>query len=903
MNWILARLRQRRINRELAEEIESHIAERVDDLMDSGMDEVEARAQARRDFGNATLYLESSREVWSSKWFEELGQDLRYGIRTLRRTPVFTAVVILSLALGIGANTAIFSLMNAVMWRTLPVRDPQQLWVLHLPQGTSSQGFLFHYSAMGNEYFFPYRLYLEMRDRNQVAELAAYSGVRLNVSVEGSLEPTADGLRVSGNYFSLLGIKPVAGRMIAAEDDVVPNSHPVAVISYDYWKNRFGLDTSTVGRTIWLSGTPFEIIGVSPPEFQGVEVGISPDIYVPLSMQPAVTPVVTSGVEGTGVDRPWLQIVARLKPDIDPQDAAASLQAFYTPDQGLPGITDRRVMLSPASAGVTGLRQQFSETLFILMAVVAIVLLIACANIASLLLARATARRPEIAMRLALGAGRWRLVRQLLVECTLLAIAGGAFGCLLAQLATRSMVAYMSAGRSALILDLHFSVRVLLFTAAVSILTGLLFGIAPALRATHIDLTPALKNRTETSGGRSSLRAGKVLAVAQIALSLLLLAGAGLFVRSLVNLNRQDEGFNRDKVLIVRVEPKLSNQRNERGVPARLDRIYTDLLQRIRAIPEVQSASLANVSPTKPESGASAGSLQARSGERVAVSAQVVYPKYFETMGIPVFDGRDFNDQDLTESSMRVCVVNETFAKLAFPGEDPMGRPCVGRDSTRFGVIVGLVKDSRYTSLNGPTPPVIYQPFLQANTLRGQMILHVRMNDEGKPDFIATRIREEVWKTDKEVPQFEVRSLAQEVNAVLVQQRMIATLSTLFGVLALLLACVGIYGVFAFAAIQRTGEMAIRVALGARRIQVAWVTLREALLLVGIGIAIGVTTILVSGYAASGRVSKLLFGLEVTDLQTIAVATLLLALVAALAAYLPARRASRVDPIAALRHE
>ena len=806
-------------------------------------------------------------------------QDLRLGIRTLAKAPGFTAVVVLTLALGIGANIALFSIVNGVLLNRLPFPQPDQLVTLDQSKPNFENGAL------------TYPNFCDLQKENRTfASMALSRGFTFSLIGAGEAERVSARL-VTADFFTVFDVKPALGRTFASGEDE-PGVGPVVVISADLWDRKFGSAKDVLSKSLTLDDKSYAIVGVMParfPLFRGT------DVFVPIGQWNS--PALKSRTAGLG-----LHGFGRLKPGVSIAQAQTDLS----------GVMNKLATIYPGSnrgndAKISSLKERMiggaGPTLWLLLGAVGFVLLIACANIAGLLLARAAARQREMAVRAALGAGRWRLVRQLLVECTLLAIAGGAFGCLLAQLATRSMVAYMSAGRSALILDLHFSVRVLLFTAAVSILTGLLFGIAPALRATHIDLTPALKNRTETSGGRSSLRAGKVLAVAQIALSLLLLAGAGLFVRSLVNLNRQDEGFNRDKVLIVRVEPKLSNQRNERGVPARLDRIYTDLLQRIRAIPEVQSASLANVSPTKPESGASAGSLQARSGERVAVSAQVVYPKYFETMGIPVFDGRDFNDQDLTESSMRVCVVNETFAKLAFPGEDPMGRPCVGRDSTRFGVIVGLVKDSRYTSLNGPTPPVIYQPFLQANTLRGQMILHVRMNDEGKPDFIATRIREEVWKTDKEVPQFEVRSLAQEVNAVLVQQRMIATLSTLFGVLALLLACVGIYGVFAFAAIQRTGEMAIRVALGARRIQVAWVTLREALLLVGIGIAIGVTTILVSGYAASGRVSKLLFGLEVTDLQTIAVATLLLALVAALAAYLPARRASRVDPIAALRHE
>jgi predicted permease len=479
---------------------------------------------------------------------------------------------------------------------------------------------------------------------------------------------------------------------------------------------------------------------------------------------------------------------------------------------------------------------------------------------------------------------------------------GGVCGGVLAQLAMRALVTYMSSGRSPVILDLHLDFRVLLFTSTVSIVTGILFGIAPALRATQIELIPALKNRTETRGSSTALRAGKVLAVAQVSLSLMLLACAGLFVRSLINLNTQDAGFNRDSVLIVRVEPRGSNQRNESGVPARLDRIYTDLLRRITAIPGVQSASMGNVSPTKPESGATAGSLELQSGKRVSVSAQAIYPQYFQTIGIAMISGRDFNADELGAGGQPVCVVNETFARLAYPGENPIGKSCRTLNAPqRSAEIVGVVKDSRYTNLQGATKPVIYQPFLQAETIRGQMILHVRV--AGSVDAVAARVREEVWKTDRNVPQFEVRTLAEEVNAVLVQQRMVATLSTLFGSLAILLACVGLYGLFAFAAIQRTGEIAIRMALGASRAQVVWLTLRDALLLVGVGVGIGLTAILAAGGAASGRMANLLFGLRVTDPVVIIVALSVLAMVAMLAAYLPARRASLVDPIAVLRSE
>jgi predicted permease len=592
-------------------------------------------------------------------------------------------------------------------------------------------------------------------------------------------------------------------------------------------------------------------------------------------------------------------------------DAALRAQETNTPPAPAvkSGPPPNRVVLVPATA-VSSLRRQFSRPLFVLLAMVGVVLLTACANTANLLLARGAARRPEFAMRLALGAARGRLMRQLLIESVALAALGGMCGVLLARWATQLLVVYMSSGRTPIVMDLTPNLRILAFTAAASVLTGLLFGLAPAWRATRIDLTPALKN-VRSSLSRS-LRPGRVLAIAQLALSLLLLVAAGLFVRSLQNLNGKDMGVPRQSVLILRVEPRGSDQRGIPGTTERLDRTYRELMRRAREIPGVEQASMANSTPTLPLSSASAP-VPLPSGERARVPMLMVYPNYFATVGMPIVSGRDFGPADLSEQAPGVCIVNEAFVRRVFLGENPIGRPCyTGRRARLQSTtpqmaqtdpfqIVGMVRDSRYTNPRGETQPLIYMTFLQANTGRGQMLLHLRVT--GNAGLVVQRVREEVAAIDPAMPMFDVHTLEEEMNAALVQQRLIAMLSTLFGALALLLACVGLYGLLSFTLVQRTSEMGIRMALGARRRDVVWLVLSDALLLVLMGIAIGVPAALAVARLAANQISGLLFGLNPADPAILVVAALVLGSVAAIAAYLPARRASRVDPMVVLRME
>jgi predicted permease len=906
-------LYRRRLEAELDEELHTHLEMQVEENMAAGMSPQQARDAARRLFGGVAQVKDDYRDRWAFRGFETLLQDLRYGVRMLGRSPGFAAAVVLSLALGIGANTAIFTLIDAALWRLLPVHDPEGLLVVAWREGAETQT------------GFTYQDYRFLRDNSEVADFAGYAPATLNVSIGGNPEPAIEAQLVTGTYFSVVGVHPVVGRALGAGDDIAPNGHPVVMLSYGYWERRFGRNPGVIGQSIHLLGTPFTIVGVTPAEFFGVEIGAAPDIFVPLMMQPTVMPAFENLLENPLIYKMWVKTVARVRPGIERERALAALSTVYRrldderirmfrPKFGPREPPRRDLALTPAGA-VSELRQQFSRPLFILMAVVGLVLLIACANTANLLLARAAARRPEFSIRLAMGAGRGRLVRQLLVESMMLAALGGLCGTLLARWATQLLVVYISSGRTPIALDLSPNPRILFFTAAVSVFTALLFGLAPAVRASRIHLTQSLRSlRASAAGGYSKLGPQKTLAAVQVALSLMLLAGAGLFARSLQKLSGDDYGGPRDRVLVARVEPRGSDQRNIPGTSARLDRIYRELIERVGKIPEVRTVSMAQVTPTVP-TGNAAAPVTTASGEQVRVPAIMAYPGYFPTVGMPLIAGRDFDGSDLHANAQAVCIVNEAFAREFQAAENAIGKPCMTFNrpnpndlngprylpSPEPYTIVGVVQDSRYMNPRGATEPVIYMPFLQTPTGRGQMVLYVRAGGEVRT--LLPRIREEIARVDPSLPVMDIHTLEEEMDAALVQHRLMALLTSLFGALALLLACVGIYGLLAFSVAQRTGEIGIRTALGARRGDVIWLILREALVLVAIGIAVGVPAALLVARLASSQISGLLFGLEANDPLTLAAATAFLILVAALAAYLPARRASRVDPMLALRNE
>ena len=879
---------------DLEEEIRVHLEMEERENLESGMSPEEASYAALRRFGNVLLAQERSREMWRWNSLETLWQDLGYGIRQLRRSPGFTAIAVLTLALGIGANTAIFSVIDAVMLRKLPVKNPQELVALATvgPYGVGS----FSYPGFGR-----------FHDENHVcSDMAAIGQLnKLGASIDGQAE-TLDGRIVSGNFFSLLGVGASAGRTFTSQDETTPRSSAVAVISYGYWKRRFGVSPSVVGKSITLNRTPFTIVGVTPEGFSGLDAGRSPDIYVPMPMEPAFHE------EKSWLDQPdyhWLNIVGRLKAGVRREQARADLEIIHrqvqsdipmndwSPAERKDFLATRLEVVSAASGFPFGLPKEFSEALSILMAMVGLVLLIACANVANLLLGRATVRQKEIAVRLAIGAGRFRLIRQLLTESALLAIAAGALALLCAYWASAGLVALMSVGQDPIFLDLRPDPRVLGFTAAIALLATMLFGLAPTLRGTRLDLAPALKESPGSLGSRRSrFGLGKGLVVSQVALSLLLLFGAGLFVRTLENLESLDPGFDRKGVLLFDLDPTKSGYKG----PA-VAALYKQLVEHIDAIPGVGSASLLEMAPITGGGGwdnsVSVEGYASRPDENTTVYLNAVGPRYFETLHTPLLLGRDFTSRD-TEATPKVAIINQTMARYFFGDSNPIGRKFgwygEGKDRPQFE-IVGVVKDSKYGILREQIPRTAYLDCFQMPL--GGMTFGVRTSV--RPSTLISPIRNEIRAVDPSLQAGGFTTLEEHVDNSLGHERLMATLSSLFASLAVLLACVGLYGVMAYAVARRTNEIGIRMALGAGRAQIVGTILKESALLILAGVALGLPFAIASARLISSR----LYGLKPADPMTIAGAIALLTAVAALAGYVPARRAMKVDPMVALRYE
>jgi predicted permease len=889
-------LRYRRLDREMDVELRHHLESLEAEYRARGLSAEAARLAARRDFGGVAHTREAHREQRGLRWLEQLLQDVRFGLRLLRRTPLFTAAVVLSLGLGIGANTAIFSLLNAVALRPLPVDNPEELW------------------KVGDQY--PYAAFRALAsDEMVLTSVAAAGAVRLNVSIDGVPEPTVDGQLVSGNYFRLLGIRPVLGRVIGPDDDRTPNAHPVVMLSDEYWASRFGREPSALGRVITISGSPFTVVGVTPRGFFGIEVGAAPSLFVPILMQPTVVPVLGNP---PGLITGQFRVLTRLRPAMTAAQATAALESrvhsWLEREMGgranlsrfgdslraqLKGV-NVWPELNQAATGFSNIRDESSRPLMILMAGVGILLLIACANTSNLLLARAAARQPEFGTRLALGAGRWRLTRQVLVESIVLAGLGGLVGVGLAHWATRLLVVFISRGQTPVVLDVAPDARALMFTAACALVTGVLFGVAPALRATRLRLMPTLRARTSRSGARLGLVPERLLAVSQIALSLVMLIGAALFVRGLLSLDGRGGAAPKREVIVARVEPPGSySRRRPPQTLLRLDREYKNLLRRVEALPGVRSASLAEYSPANP--GGIYRRVTTPSGADVQVHQPMVYPHYFSTMGIPFVEGQDFALRDLQENSPPVAIVNETFARLFFGQTPAVGQPCrvMATDSALPCRIIGVVRDSPYADIAGDIMATMYQPFLQTDTNRGMMVLHVRGSDD--PRSIVPALRHELQRAYPTAPQLAIQTIADDLDAVLVRQRLLATLGSLFSLLALLLAGVGLYGLFAFIVVGRTREIGLRMALGAGRWDITRMVIGEALKLVLAGTVLGGAGGVVLSRFAMLRIAGLLPDVNATDPLGLAVAIAILLTVAGIAAYLPARRAALIQPMAAVR--
>jgi predicted permease len=933
----LALVRRTRLEDNLNDEVRAHFELLVDENVRRGMPLEEARYAALRSFGGVEQMKEIYREQRGIPMIETLLQDLRYGFRMLAKSPGFTAVVVLSLTLGIGASTAIFSLIDAVMLNSLPVKHPEQLVLLNwVSKGDSYVIGDYDGSSYGDKMgrnvgtSFSYPIYEAIRSRNDAfSDVLGFAEADQPMNVmAGGQSGLAKSAYVSGNYFSTLGVGAALGRTIGPADDK-PNAAPVAVISYAYWTSRFGRDPSVVGKAVTVNNVPFTVVGVTVPEFFGLQAGRPTEAWIPLSTHMQVDPGwnrwLPKGESLFSVRTEWwVLMMGRLKPGVTAQQACASLDVIVRQETAgieVPPPAERRpstslqiptVELEPASGGLDELRRHFSQPLYLLMGLVGLVLLIACANVANLLLARAEWRQKEVAVRLALGAGRRRIIRQLLTESLLLALSGGACGVLLAYWASSLLLKFMSSGgNDAIQLSVSPDMRVLGFTALVSIVTGILFGLAPALRGTRLDLTPALKEGTgrvvggARGSGRIRLGLGKALVVSQGAMSLLLLVGAGLFVRTLRNLVNEDIGFDRTNLLLFTVDGSRVGYHG-----ARLASLYQEMQRRIEMIPGVRSATLSRhalindghggegvfIQGFTPKPGDSTYTSLATDGF-LGIDVHYAGSRFFETFRIPLLLGRTIGDGDV-EGAPKIGAVNSAFARRFLAGGSPIGRrfsfePSKSADMT----IVGVVGDTRYGEMREDPPPTIYVPYAQHLDILEFMTFEVRTTSDPRNAFTA--VRQVVQNLDRSLPIRDVITQTEQIDQATFQERLFARLSAFFALLALVLACVGLYGITSYAVARRTNEIGIRMALGAERTRILGMVLRDALALAGLGVVIGVPV----AVASSRLIAAMLYGLKASDPLTIMAATALLAAVAILAGYLPARRASKVDPMVALRYE
>jgi predicted permease len=822
--------------------------------------------------------------------------ELRQALRQIARSPGFSLIVVLTLGLGIGANTAIFSLLDQVLLRRLPVSHPEELVVLDGPGAFSGR--------TENDQAFSHPMYLDFRDRNQVfSGVIARFPAGVSVAHQGRTE-LANLELVSGNYLDVLGVAPALGRGLAPSDDVTPGGHPVVMLGHGYWQRRFGGDASLVGQALTVNGRPMTVVGVSPAGFHGIEVGADPDLYVPLAMKASMTP----NWDGLG-DRKhrWLNVMARLKPGVSLAQAKAGMDVLYKqilaediklyPEASAlfrERFLAKKLVFLPGLRGRSDLRRSFSTPLVVLMAMVGLVLLIACANVANLLVAKATTRQRELAIRLALGAGRRHLVRQLLVESLLLALLGGAAGLLFAQWTGGMLLGALPFDQALRAFSSEPDPRVVGFALAVSLLTGVLFGLYPALQVTRPSVVQSLKDEAAAVVGGSSVRFRKALVVAQVALSLLLLVGAGLFARSLYNLRRLDLGFTAQGLLAFMVDPSLNGYDQTRVREA-----FRRIEQELAALPGVAAVSASRepiVANAEWRSTIKVRGYEPKEGEDMSPTVNAVGAGYFSTLGFRLAAGREFDERD-DAGAPPVAVVNETFARYFFGEESALGRRfAFARDESTQLEIVGVVHDAKTVTLREEPTRMFYVPYRQDRALN-YLTLYVRTR--GDERALADEVRAAVARVEPDLPVFGLKTMNAQLGETLFVERMIAALSLAFGVLATLLAAVGLYGVMSFAVARRTREIGIRMALGAERRRVLGLVLHDVALLAGIGIAIG----LPASVALSRLLASQLFGISPWDPLTLALAAAVLALVTLAAGWAPARRATRLDPMVALRYE
>jgi predicted permease len=821
--------------------------------------------------------------------------DIRYALRMLAKNPAFAGVVVLTLALGIGANAAIFSLLDQVLIQSLPVANPDQLVVLsaYYPK-----------DGPGIDGSFSYAMYQDLRDRNSAfSGVIARGGTQMNVTYGDRTERVLGEL-VSGNFFEVLGVRPWAGRFFTQDDDRTPSAHPVAVLSYAFWERRFNKDPNIIDKTILVNETPLTVLGVTPPGFYGLDLSNNPDVRVPLMMTPVFNPLPPTRL--TSRRHQWLSVMARIKSGITSEQAQASLAVTYQQIRQMEAdqlsasnsefnrerFLTGRIAALPGEQGLRHLQTELKTSLLLLFAATCAVLLILCANLANLMLARATVRAQETSVRLALGAGRLRLLRQWLTEGVVLAAIGGAVGVFIALWIKAGLIAFIPPDFKQ---NLSASVdwRLYAFIIVVSLALGLVFSLAPAIRAARQVFSPnlQLESRSFTSAGRLlSLRSGLILV--QVALSLPLLVSAALLLKTLQNLRSLDTGFGKENVLLASVNPALNGYQKERATA-----FYDDLLAKTRALPGVKFASLATDSPISggwDRIGVVVEGYTPKQGEQMSCDATWVSSDYFKALEIPFVTGRDFDDHDRI-GAPKVVIVNEKMAKHYFGTTDVLGKH-IGFEDIADTTIVGVVKNAQYVNLREDRRRHFYLPTTQEKQLTG-LTLHVKTSVS--PDLVAEELRAQLKAIDPHLPLYNVKTLSIEIDQSLIQERLVTWLTAAFGVLATLLTALGLYGVLTFSVARRTREIGIRVALGAQRRDVFRLIMIRGVILVGVGVAIG----LAASFGLSRLMSSLLFGVAPNNIATLVGVSAGLIVVALLACYIPARRATKVDPMVALRYE
>ena len=911
-------LRRRSRDEQLREELDFHLAAEADDRRRGGVPAEEAMRAARRDLGNATLVREDARASWSWILLEQLAQDLRYGVRGIRRHRMFTVLAALSLGLGIGASTAIYSFMDAILLRSLPVADPESLVVLKWrskPFGFSSGGEFVLHSINGSTYrdtsgvtaaIFPYPAFerLQQASAPVLSTIFAYHPAgRLNVMAGGRAE-LATGQYVSGDFFRGVMVAPAAGRLIAAGDDRA-GAAPVAVLSHRYSERRFGGPAHAAGQPILVNNVAFTVIGVTPREFFGVDPGTAADVFLPLH-----TDLLFDAEHARRYPDPnyyWLEMMGRLQPGVDLPRAQAALADPFAQWVATTATNDREranlpaLRLEEGAGGLDSLRRQYTKPLYVLLTLVGLILAIACANTANLLLARSTARRREMAVRLSLGAGRWRIVRQLLTESVLLAALSAALGLLIAAAGMQVLTHLLANGQEGFTLHAELNWHVLGVTIALALACGVAFGLAPALQATRPALMPSLKDRSVTDA-RAALRASlprvsltQILVVAQIATSLLLLVAAGLFTRTLANLHSVPLGYNRENVLLFEINAP------QAGYPeSRVVGFYADLRRRLAAIPGVRGVTVSHASLVR----AGRGHPITVDGRRTE-GTRVLWtgPEFFTTMQVPILRGREIEEHDRPGLPL-VAVVSELFARTNFGEADPVGRRLEIGGSLRVNnaplpvEIVGVAAAARYGGLKRDSPPVVYLAYAQLPPSQVTAMTYA-LRTEGDPLRHAGTVRQIVHEAAPQVPVTNLKTQTADIDQTIGQEIVFARLCTAFALVALTIACVGLYATMAYAVARRTSEIGVRMALGAARGTVIRMMLRDVFVLAAAGLAIGT----IAAIPASRLIESFLFQTRPNDPRALAFAAVILLAAALAAGYGPARRASRVDPLTALRHD